>query len=126
MWLIVLVLVAVVALVPGNVAADAVPGQRGCSRRILGRTTGGDPAHLLRCRCGRQPATKLVLARLATRTSRGLGGHRVSGTRVTYWRAMATRSRSSGLMRWSASSAASPMSICTHAMRPLKRLVAGV
>jgi hypothetical protein len=41
---------------------------------------------------------------------------------IRYWRAIATRSRSSGLMRWSASSASSPTSICTQLTVPVKTL----
>jgi hypothetical protein len=43
-----------------------------------------------------------------------------------YWRAMAMLRRSSGEMRWSRSSAASAMSICTHSTVPVKRLPSGV
>ena len=39
---------------------------------------------------------------------------------VGYWRAIATRKRSSGVIRWSRSSAASSMSIWTHSTLPVK------
>jgi len=42
-----------------------------------------------------------------------------------YWRAMAIRRRSSGVMRWSASSASSPRSIWTQRTRPVKALSLG-
>ena len=40
-----------------------------------------------------------------------------------YWRAIATRRRSSGVIRWSASSASSPRSICTQLTVPVKTLL---
>ena len=42
---------------------------------------------------------------------------------VGYWRAIATRRRSSGVIRWSASSASSPRSICTQLTVPVKTLL---
>ena len=39
-----------------------------------------------------------------------------------YCRAIATRRRSSGVIRWSASSASAPRSICTHLTSPVKTL----
>ena len=47
-----------------------------------------------------------------------------AGVTRDYWRAIATRMRSSGLMKWSLSS--SPRSIWTHAILPVKWLLAGV
>lgn len=43
-------------------------------------------------------------------------------SRPGYWRAMAMRSRSSGEIRWSASPASSPRSICTQSIVPVNRL----
>ena len=48
---------------------------------------------------------------------------RTASPRRTYWRAMATRRRSSGSMKWSWSS--SPRSICTQWILPVKRLRLG-
>ena len=42
---------------------------------------------------------------------------------VCYWRPIATRRRSSGVIRWSASSASSPRSICTQLTVPVKTLL---
>ena len=42
---------------------------------------------------------------------------------LAYCRAIATRSRSSGVIRWSASSASSPRSICTQLTVPVKTLL---
>ena len=44
---------------------------------------------------------------------------------LPYWRAMAIRRRSSSVIRWSRSSAASSMSICTHRIRPVNSLSLG-
>ena len=46
-----------------------------------------------------------------------------SGASPAHCRAIATRSRSSGEIRWSASSASSPRSICTQLTVPLKTLL---
>ena len=45
------------------------------------------------------------------------------GSREGHCRAIATRSRSSGVIRWSTSSASSSRSICTQRTRPVKRAV---
>jgi hypothetical protein len=45
--------------------------------------------------------------------------------RLFHCRAIAIRSRSSGVIRWSRSSAASSMSSWTHLMRPVNRLSLG-
>ncbi len=59
---------------------------------------------------------RLHLARTLVQAKRCVG----SGG---YWRDMATRSRSSGVIRWSASSASSPRSIWTQLTVPVKMLV---
>ena len=62
-------------------------------------------------------------------TSSGPTWCRTTGSRMLrasiYWRAIATRKRSSGVIRWSASSASSPMSICTQLTVPVNVAVLG-
>src|SRR5688572_13063256 len=61
-------------------------------------------------------------------TPRHSGGHEYPRDEqpVDHWIAIASRSRSSGLIRWSASSASSPISICTQLMSPVNRLVSAM
>ena len=91
-----------------------LPGGR--RRRARGAQDRGRPAVRGRDGAG-------ALGRGAGGRPRGLVGR--AGEVVPYWRAIATRSRSSGVIRWSASLASSPRSIWTQPTGPVKSLVSG-
>jgi hypothetical protein len=103
-------LIPVITRAPTNVPAAIVSG-RPMPRSRSGTAKSRRSAPNEISRSSRAPSSR-------SGVSRGLswGGRR-------YWRAIATRSRSSGAMRWSASSASSPSSICTQLTVPVKTLL---
>src|SRR3954451_4664594 len=106
----------------GWVSRIQAPAEAACGCRVVRRLARG-PRSLVRDRA----CQGLACPEGASRLEETQDVLRVSGTLdsqpVVYWRAMATRSRSSGLMRWSTSSASAPRSIWTQLTVPVKVLV---
>ncbi len=102
-----------------------VPGSRGRAppgpspRKTPGLYSGARAACL-------QPLGDSAVSNVRRATGAGrvrMAAARPQVARGAYWRAIATRSRSSGVMRWSASSASSPRSIWTQLTVPVKTLL---
>ena len=77
---------------------------------------------LLACASGRECRSSDVAP--VDAAARAPGPSR-SAPQAHHWRAIATRKRSSAVIRWSASSASSPRSICTQSTLPLNSLSVG-